>query len=800
MACTSQAVAQVDTLFWFVAPEVIAQHDDSPVFLRISTFDDAATVTLSQPANPGFAPIVQNIPANSTFSIDLTPWLNTIENKPSNTVLPYGLRLSSTTQVTAYYEVNADFNPDIFALKGRNALGTDFRLPFQTAYDISTVFGVPLPRAGFDVVATADGTVVSFTPTANFVGHPAGVPVSINLDAGDTYSFIAEGLDASTLPAGTRVQSNLPIAITIKHDSSTLSNCFDLVGDQIVPIDIVGTDYIVMKGFLDNSERIFVTATADDTEVAVGGTVVATIQAGEVYSQIITAPSTFVKMSAPAYLFHVSGFGCELGGALLPSILCTGSTALRFTRSNAQFFGLNIMVPSGAEGNFSLNGSTTLVPASAFDVVPGTNGDWVAAQLSFSQAQIGVAQNVELSISSNDQFHLGIIHGENFSGCRYGYFSDFATGLSLGPPRSKCPGELTTLDAGSGQESYEWSTGETTQTIDVVEPGMYWVNTVNTACALSDTIVVSDWEPFDLQISGDLDICPGQDTELSATDGFTAYSWSTGDSTSTTTTSPGTWWVTAIDINGCSNADTAVVVLLPTPELTITGPGSVCAGSTAILSATPGLASYLWSGGETTQSINAIGGIYGVTVSNAEGCTASAEFVLPVIAPLAQFEASPNPVFGTGQITSFLDLSLPASEERPLVFWQWDFGDGESAFGSNPEHTYTEAGDYIIVLTVTDTLGCESIATLEYEVVDDLTVPNVITPNGDGANDFFEIEFLGRYPPVALTVFNRWGKEVYFSESYAEDWNSPDQPGGVYYYLLDLKDGRKLTGTVTVIK
>lgn len=59
------AMAQVDTEFWFVAPEVWANHGDSPTLLRFASFDEDAVVTVEQPANPGFPTQTLNIDANS---------------------------------------------------------------------------------------------------------------------------------------------------------------------------------------------------------------------------------------------------------------------------------------------------------------------------------------------------------------------------------------------------------------------------------------------------------------------------------------------------------------------------------------------------------------------------------------------------------------------------------------------------------------------------------------------------------------------------------------------------------------
>lgn len=88
-------------------------------------------------------------------------------------------------------------------------------------------------------------------------------------------------------------------------------------------------------------------------------------------------------------------------------------------------------------------------------------------------------------------------------------------------------------------------------------------------------------------------------------------------------------------------------------------------------------------------------------------------------------------------------------------------------------------------------------------------IPNVITPNGDGINDFFEIENLEQHASSQLIVLNRWGGVVYQSEGYNNDWNGDGLNEGTYFYTLEFgthnaefSDQRKsvLTGHVTIIR
>jgi len=70
-------------------------------------------------------------------------------------------------------------------------------------------------------------------------------------------------------------------------------------------------------------------------------------------------------------------------------------------------------------------------------------------------------------------------------------------------------------------------------------------------------------------------------------------------------------------------------------------------------------------------------------------------------------------------------------------------------------------------------------------------IPNGFSPNGDGINDVLEITCLEKHPGSSLTVFNRWGDEVYGSIDYRNNWdgtwNGKSLPSGTYYYVLKVK-------------
>jgi gliding motility-associated-like protein len=83
-------------------------------------------------------------------------------------------------------------------------------------------------------------------------------------------------------------------------------------------------------------------------------------------------------------------------------------------------------------------------------------------------------------------------------------------------------------------------------------------------------------------------------------------------------------------------------------------------------------------------------------------------------------------------------------------------------------------------------------------------IPNVITPNGDGDNDTFEIKGLGKFASSEIVILNRYGDHVLEKTNYVNDWDAPGQVAGTYFYVLKLTDRsgkvHEFTGWIQVIK
>lgn len=78
-------------------------------------------------------------------------------------------------------------------------------------------------------------------------------------------------------------------------------------------------------------------------------------------------------------------------------------------------------------------------------------------------------------------------------------------------------------------------------------------------------------------------------------------------------------------------------------------------------------------------------------------------------------------------------------------------------------------------------------------------MPNVLTPNDDKLNDKLQIKGLSDNL-WALTIYTRWGRQVYSTPSYQQDWDAAGLPAGLYYYRLRHATGVQYQGWLEVLR
>jgi len=607
--------SQTDTEFWFVAPEVTSQNGDQPILLRLTTYGEASSITINQPANTSFQPIHIDVPAFSTRTVDLTPFKEVIENKPGNQINPFGIFIKATKPITSFYEVANESNSAIFTLKGKNALGNQFYIPAQNAFPNDPGSDA---YSSFDIVAIENNSIIEITPTNDIIGHPKGVKFSIILNRGETYSAVATSKNPGNHLMGSFVASAKPLAITVKDDAVLVNGSTDLNGDQIVSRRVLGNSYIIVRGNLDPNveDRVFITNTyGAENRILIDGDPLSAfyLASGETYSLSMPAsrPVALVQTDVDVYIQHQTGFGYESASAVVPSINCTGSREVAFARTNETNYTLLITTQEGMEGNFAIDGNTSLITKSQFSSVPGILlPKSVYARISFSTSQLPVGAHIITNNVGN--FNIGFISSTNGDkGCGYGYLSDYSS-VYLGPNITMCPGTSKTLDAGQGKESYLWSTGETTQKIEIKYPGTYYVTTGSSGCYSGADIFVTQFPSPVSDAGSSISVAQGTTVSLSGnvnnTNPPVTYYWTpensiaSGNTTLTPTTIPlDTTTVFKLhftDWNGCTSSDAVVITVVKEPGVCdlrhiLNNDTTVCAGSTLQLNSRPAL-TYQW--------------------------------------------------------------------------------------------------------------------------------------------------------------------------------------------------------------
>lgn len=512
----NRVFAQLDTEFWFAAPEMGETNlqnsttYDRPIILRFITFDNGATITVTQPANGAFPVQTLNLGANSIGSIDITNWIDKIENKPADQVLNYGLYIKSSSPIMAYYEILSYCNcaPEIFNFKGENALGKEFYTPFQNLYSNWQTNYAPLPFATFNIVATEDATQVTITPTQNIVGHNANQPYTITLNKGQTYCGMATGASGNAHPSGTHIVANKNIGVTIGDDkvAAGTTPCVDPNGDQLVPVNKLSKEYVLMRGHFgegyEDSDSYYITATQPNTKIYIEGQLWATLNAGQMkaYKGLdnqLDNYSAYLKADKPIYVYQLSGVSCEVTGALLPGVDCISSRQINFSYlSGTGTQTVFIIVKAGGENAFSVSGGGGWTfNGSEFQTVPATGGQW-----KYLRKTATLPYDATLSIKNNvSPFHFAFLAGQYGDGSRFAYFSDSKFKIDLGPDLTICPNSIALITPGLGFDTYYWSNGLSSDEINVTNPGKYWVKVTENGCEATDTVQIMQREPLTIQ-------------------------------------------------------------------------------------------------------------------------------------------------------------------------------------------------------------------------------------------------------------------------------------------------------------
>lgn len=398
-----------------------------------------------------------------------------------------------------------------------------------------------------------------------------------------------------------------------------------------------------------------------------------------------------------------------------------------------------------------------------------------------------------------------------------------------------CQEQTTTLSIvpNSPNFTYQWfeeSTGAimgaTASSVVVGTSGNYYAQMQSIpfpACApvKSDTANVQVVIPPVASFASNNPDCVNQTvsfTDQSTTDNTTTafFSWNFGDGNSSTDQNATHTFGSVGNFNvqftvayaggACSNSVSKIIGIEAPPALTITSPGNtftLCEGTPLQLDATGTFVSYLWSTTETTASITVTtAGSYSVQATASNHCIVSANQTITSL-PTPTITVVADPVeIGAGESSQ---LSATGVDN-----YQWSPGNTLSdSTIANPVATPLETTTYTVSGNIAN--GCDGVATLEIKVkgkalVDTLTPSNFFSPNGDAANNYWEIKNIQNLPQCGVTIYDDKGIKVFEAKPYLNTWdgtfNGKILPDGVYYYIIRCEGEENIpkTGSITVIR
>ncbi|MEZ4923007.1 MAG: gliding motility-associated C-terminal domain-containing protein, partial [Crocinitomicaceae bacterium] len=331
-------------------------------------------------------------------------------------------------------------------------------------------------------------------------------------------------------------------------------------------------------------------------------------------------------------------------------------------------------------------------------------------------------------------------------------------------------------------------TASSTQTITGLNPGITLTNTNATCYGLND---------------GSVSVTAGGGS------GNYSYSWNTNPTQTTTSVSnlpAGTYTVTVIDLDAnCVNIDSITIIQPSQVTLSLTGYNActpLLGQATAFASGGVGGFTYAWNDtiNTTSNAISLDSGYHAVTVTDANGCTAT-DSILIQIFPTPIVTLTPNTTIEWGD---FIQLNATGG-----VTYNWTPSDYLEC-DDCPDPVAAPVHDTQYCVNIVNSDGCvlDTCVTITVVLVcHEVFVPSAFSPNDDGENDMLCV-YSDCWDHLTFNVYNRWGEKVFSSESesvcWDGTWNGKPLNPAVFVYTVDgyLLNGELISqkGNISLIR
>lgn len=741
--------------FWLIAP--LAINSLSPV-VYMSAGPNRATVTFTGHTEAGSWQKVYQIPANTTIVSDILPANMGLVNLSSmERVYDRSVHIESDTPIVAY----AHFYENVYS-------GATLLIPEETWGYSYVAASSPGDHGSYVcVTAACDNTVVEIVPSARTsLGSPAGVPIAVTLNKGQTYQLLA-GMYAGEL-TGTSVRS-------VANAAGTCYPVAVFSGSTGTPICGSSSDFIIQQLFpYQTWGKRYVTAPWVNPKSANSSAVKTSI-----YRVAVKDPSTVVKWNGAPLTGLVNGLYYEFH-----------SDVAAYIEADQPVMVVQFMTSQDVQGGDGCNFAGGGLGDPEMMILSPLEQAFNRADFYLSYQSDILYNYVSVIVPTAGLSSLRIDGGSTYD---YSYPHPNLSGYSVVIKRWIAAGKSCIVQCDSAFLG---------STYGVADYESYAYN-ITPLKNLTSSVVVGN-EPDSGRLS--VRTCTGL-----------AFKWVLQ---TTYTPSRIEWDLSKLPqlVHDGSPVTANPVIDHPSPDSTIVDKGTVYG-----VYSFPSYYTFT-AGGIFTVPVS----VTTAAIDNCSNRQTFTGQLTVFSSPAAAFDA-PAAVFIPDGKVSFTNRSEDLSgvgstdpgggaSDLALLAFRWDFGDGTGSAATDPEHSYADTGDYRVTLTATGADGCPSdtaaqlIRVLEIPLPPPiqpppaaLRVPNAFSPNGDGLHDTWEIPGLSGYPDAIVQVFDRWGQKVFVSKGYGSPWDGSRNghllPEGVYYYIIEPGDHKaRLTGALHLLR
>jgi gliding motility-associated-like protein len=630
----------------------------------------------------------------------------------SGSIQPNGIRVVANDSVNVFALNYIPYTSDAAVI-----------LPIQTignSYYVSAYKDFQAPYSGLSellIVGCYPNTIVEITPrVATTTGNPANVPFQITINPGEVYQLQSFDDLSGTLVRGIDNGNGCPNFALFGGNVCTGVQCAycDHLYEQMYPVNTWGTQYILVPLRTRVTDRYRIIASANGTQVSINGGAPINLNAGQVH-QFDTGTPSYVSSNNPIQITQYSkGSSCDNTSSdpfmiMLSPVEQTLKyiTFNAFTSSVITNYYLNIVTKTANTNLMRLDGNNI---GAQFVSVPSNPA--------YSYAQLNISQGNH-TLQSDSGFVAYV----------YGYGQDESYGYPVGA-------NLTNLFAG-----FTYAPVDSTLDTTYLCP-----NTLIRFTGRGDTTVSTyEWD------FGDGNTALGRSV-FHAYQNFGIYEVKMMISRP----------------NSCGKDTLKSMIRVYGPRPNLVSDDTICRGTPFTITAANAL-HYFWSTGANTQSITVsptTTTTYWVQIQDTQCIGAPDSITLYVIEPVPDFTftevCAGNAVTFVNNSTTILDT---------VSSWNWNFGDNSTSSLKDPTHTYANAGNFNVTLTMNTSQGCTASLTkplINHPIpVAAFSAPNVCQGNATPFTDLTSI--------ISIDTISTWNWSF-------GDGSTSSQPSPVHLY------------------